>query len=516
MYKPSWLYSRKDMFIILKDNLAWVIPALILSILIPLNTGYEKPLNMVLTFISLCIARKNKIAFYLTIISFFIICLYIPIGHDFGQISFGYIASAFQTNKGEMTEFIKGVSSNALLIFSITIFFLILYVIKGKGFSQKYSLIYLLLFCIVNIKSIPARMLVSTIGYSNQYTTELKSLESQKNIPDDFTTSDIKKKYQNIVVVIGESAGRDYMSLYGYQHDTTPWLKNAPGYFFANYISAAPDTYLSLPRTMAMTNGDQTDIKNNIVALANKADFNTFWISNQGYIGEYDTLSTVIAEYAQHKTFLKKGDFDSNNADDMQLLDGLQQIVDNEHDQKVIFIHMIGSHPDSCERLNGFPVNFNVKNNKEINCYLASIQKLDSFIERAVSILKNKGESYSLVYFSDHGLTVRQTSRHLILGQDVQYILFGKDSRSVLHGRESKQNYNVPFFIIASDILTHNTYYNYLSANNFMAIFEWLAGFNSNKIKPLSPIEHSDENVSIYDGEASIPYNSLKDNEIIK
>ncbi|GDX03901.1 hypothetical protein BSPA111_00600 [Buttiauxella sp. A111] len=359
-------------------------------------------------------------------------------------------------------------------------------------------------------------MLVSTIGYSNQYTTELKSLESQKNIPDDFTTSDIKKKYQNIVVVIGESAGRDYMSLYGYQHDTTPWLKNAPGYFFANYISAAPDTYLSLPRTMAMTNGDQTDIKNNIVALANKADFNTFWLSNQGYIGEYDTLSTVIAEYAQHKTFLKKGDFDSNNADDMQLLDGLQQIVDNEHDQKVIFIHMIGSHPDSCERLNGFPINFNVKNNKEINCYLASIQKLDSFIERAVSILKNKGESYSLVYFSDHGLTVRQTSRHLILGQDVQYILFGKDSRSVLHGRESKQNYNVPFFIIASDILTHNTYYNYLSANNFMAIFEWLAGFNSNKIKPLSPIEHSDENVSIYDGEASIPYNSLKDNEIIK
>ncbi len=45
--------------------------------------------------------------------------------------------------------------------------------------------------------------------------------------------------------------------------------------------------------------------RDNFVTLANRAGFQTWWFSNQGQIGEYDTAIASIAKRADEVQFLK-------------------------------------------------------------------------------------------------------------------------------------------------------------------------------------------------------------------
>lgn len=62
----------------------------------------------------------------------------------------------------------------------------------------------------------------------------------------------------NYVIVVGESMRRDYMSLFGYPTQTTPFLDQVKGTFYSDYISTAPNTFESLPRTLALSDGKKT------------------------------------------------------------------------------------------------------------------------------------------------------------------------------------------------------------------------------------------------------------------
>ncbi|KMV66844.1 hypothetical protein AI29_16415, partial [bacteria symbiont BFo2 of Frankliniella occidentalis] len=70
-----------------------------------------------------------------------------------------------------------------------------------------------------------------------------------------------------------------------------------------------------------MSDETKVTVNNNVVALANKAGYDTYWISNQGFFGEYDTPSTVIAMRAKHRYFLKSGDYNSKLVDEFSMLD---------------------------------------------------------------------------------------------------------------------------------------------------------------------------------------------------
>ncbi|WP_249415118.1 phosphoethanolamine transferase [Enterobacter sp. RHBSTW-00994] len=482
----------------LKDTLMWLFPAIVVSIVIPICIGYKGFGSSILTFVTLYLSRKNRVTFYVSCLVLFFISLYIPVGINFGRISYGYVISALQTNTGELSEFLRGTSFAAWFLMFLAIASLYMFAKNGQDFGKKYSWLYLIAFVLINLNAYPKRMLFLTTEYVKQANAELKKLESYSQVPDDFTVVDNHQRYKNIIVVVGESVTRDYLSVYGYQHDTTPWLNHAPGYFYSNYVSSAPNTFMSLPRTLTVSDGIKTEENNNIVALAKKAGLYTHWISNQGFVGEFDTPSTIIAKNAQHEVFFKKGDYNANNTDDMDLLKQLSSIINNkEHDRNAVFLHMIGSHPDTCERLNGFPVNIRISHQEKFNCYLATLQKLDLFLERAVQILNQSGESYALVYFSDHGMTVDESDR------------------PVRHGNDARQNYNVPFFIFTSDSDKHITSDKPISARQFISIFEWLSGFSSDKVTAHSPEQTTSGNITVFDGGKLTEYQGLKNNPII-
>ncbi|EFH7282865.1 sulfatase-like hydrolase/transferase, partial [Escherichia coli] len=142
-------------------------------------------------------------------------------------------------------------------------------------------------------------------GLVSDIIKEYKSLQVD-NLPASswLIKNKITPKYNTYVVVIGESMRKDFMSLYGFSLDTTPFIDSIPKRYISNYITTAINTTLAVPRILSKTsdNGSVYE-QDNIVELANMAGLNTFWISSQGYSGQYNIASSRISNYAKFKYF---------------------------------------------------------------------------------------------------------------------------------------------------------------------------------------------------------------------
>ena len=88
-----------------------------------------------------------------------------------------------------------------------------------------------------------------------------------------------------------------------------------------------------------------------------------------GKTGEHDTRISVIASDAEHTVFLKKGSFASRKTDDMLLLQETERALADKSSPKVIFLHMIGSHPNPCDRLNSLAESLPEQYPRKIACY---------------------------------------------------------------------------------------------------------------------------------------------------
>jgi glucan phosphoethanolaminetransferase (alkaline phosphatase superfamily) len=64
----------------------------------------------------------------------------------------------------------------------------------------------------------------------------------------------------------------------------------------------------------------------------------------------------------------------------------------------------------------------------------------DELLSKLYDQLRNTGESFSMVYFSDHGLAFKER------GKEVQYLA---------HDDKYQQNFQVPFMVLSSDDKTH-------------------------------------------------------------
>ena len=70
---------------------------------------------------------------------------------------------------------------------------------------------------------------------------------------------------------------------------------------------------------------------------------------------EYDTAIASIAKRADEVQFLKNGDFEANkNTQDEQLLKLTEQVLSTQRTQpQLIVLHLMGSHPQACDRTKG-------------------------------------------------------------------------------------------------------------------------------------------------------------------
>lgn len=173
-------------------------------------------------------------------------------------------------------------------------------------------------------------------------------------------------------------------------------------------------------------------------------------------MGAFDAPVSLIAEQADETYFIKRDDYLSRNTDDLLLLDELSSVLKKEPDQdKVVFLHMMGSHRRACERLFGQKVLYNFGGGRQLDCYYASINKLDLFLRRIVDVLQGNGKDFSVIYLSDHG----------------QSFDYQNKAQPVDHGVNFKQDYAVPLFVINSDSTKHFLSKRVLSGFDFLPFF---------------------------------------------
>ncbi|CAI1158330.1 Putative phosphoethanolamine transferase ybiP [Serratia liquefaciens] len=435
--------------------------------------GYGGAKGIDILFISLTLLLLSVIPLtrYFLVIPYILFCaFYAPVGVIYGPPSVSVISALFQTNRAEAVEFLHAIPAGCYLLPSATLLMLFLLVryCWRRPPSVRKALPFLLIFILLlfvrilsgNVDNLRLVDFFSSFVSSYQsYNQQMAELDAGTQVQPRWTISAIDNNKANYVVVVGESMRRDYMSLFGYPTPTTPFLDQVNGTFYSNYISTAPNTFESLPRTLALSDGINSYISDNIITLAKAAGLRTHWFSNQGLIGQFDTPVSKIALFSDEYQFLKKGDYQSRNTDDDDLLPLLQTALDNNEPGNLYVLHIMGSHPDFCERLGGKPPVF-TSDNAELACYLSTYRKTDRFIEHAYQMLQKTHQPFRLIYFSDHGLSHRNIDGKLYLR----------------HGGNTRQNYEVPLLVL-SDTDRQRTFIDEpRSAFDFIRLFAQQAG----------------------------------------
>ncbi|WP_193323294.1 sulfatase-like hydrolase/transferase [Erwinia endophytica] len=193
--------------------------------------------------------------------------------------------------------------------------------------------------------------------------------------------------------------------------------------------------FVASARWSPFRQGNTAELNNNIVALASRAGFETWWISNLGRKGHVDSPVALMEESADHSYFTKSANSnDRMDSPDDQLLPHLDTALKQEQGKKLIVLHLMGPHPQACVKTRDqYDIDMGAK---EISYYIKSIAITDSLLAQIHEMAKRDGGDGSMMYFSDHGLS---------------YINKGTADAYLTHGDKTRENYHVPFFIIDKD-----------------------------------------------------------------
>ncbi|WP_179208579.1 sulfatase-like hydrolase/transferase, partial [Escherichia coli] len=91
-----------------------------------------------------------------------------------------------------------------------------------------------------------------------------------------------------------------------------------------------------------------------------------------------------------------EGSFASRRTDDEDMLQFVREAV-NSSSPKVIFVHMMGSHPNPCDRLFNDAEPFREIFGRKVSCYLSTLVKLDKFLQNIYEMVTARGEDFAMV-----------------------------------------------------------------------------------------------------------------------
>ncbi len=300
-----------------RNFLLFVVASLIL--IKAMGYGGTKGIDILFISLSLLLLSAIPLTRYFLVIPYIIFCaIYAPVGMIYGPPSISVVSALFQTNRAEAIEFLRAIPAGCYLLPCATL--LTLFILARYSWQRSLPLKKILPFLVIFIVLLFARILSggvenlklvnffsSLISSYQSYNQQIAEIEASTHSQPSWNVDSAKSNEVNYVIVVGESMRRDYMSLFGYPTSTTPFLDKVNGTFYSNYISTAPNTFESLPRTLALSEGKKSHIADNIITLAKTAGLHTHWFSNQGLLGEFDTPISKIAMFSDEHQFLKKG-----------------------------------------------------------------------------------------------------------------------------------------------------------------------------------------------------------------
>lgn len=241
-----------------------------------------------------------------------------------------------------------------------------------------------------------------------------------------------------VVLMMGESAWKKEMSIYGCPDKSTPVADSLKErlLLYRQAVAAAPRTASAIPlelcRMSPATGFSPKGLSDNVVRIARHSGlWYTVWLSNQGKIGRYDNTVTAIANCADEKRWAAE-EISEPTSFDEDLLPLLDETLRKHSSGERLFIvmHLRGSHVNVSERYphNGRFDKFDTGDSKRDE-YLASLLYTDFLMGEVIRRLKDR--SAVLIYTSDHAQS--------------------RDADGKYWHSESKEGVDVPLFVWHSE-----------------------------------------------------------------
>ncbi len=326
---------------------------------------------------------------------------------------------------------------------------------------------------------------------------ENNDIRERMDKPTSWDITTVDSAYKNYILVLGESASADYMSLYGYPVENCIFIKNyGKAKIAMNYYAPAVSTINSLSRLLTRQDSITKEqvYSDNLTELTRKAGIKTYWISAQRKTetGVHSCVG-LIAEHSDSCAFVFKDPFWTSSTKDSAVLPVFKKSFEHKTDKTRLFvIHLMGSHYNFADRLSK-PLHIN-HYNQNVSEYLQTIEETDELLHNIYNICVDSGESFSMIYLSDHGQSVMP-------------------DETLKHGN-TMSAFHIPFFQVSSDDVEQIRFEPRKHGLNFM---HGLANWMGIKEKHLDPNytfftpSKIDSTALFYDlNEKYIPFSSIE------
>lgn len=397
----------------------------------------EKIFKIVVTILTIPVAFLNG-----AIIWYMLYYDGLPSSHD--------ISTILSTNYKETQDFIQTIFGYEIFLAIIIslIPFVIIYFMKPVKIKNKIVVSVMIVASIVivaftyNKRWIKREIAILDIHIVYEETKKaqdeffalLNEIDKKEVFYENIKNSFTENSKQTFVLVISESQSIYHFSIYGYEKETTPFLKSIKDdlFIFNNVYSPALYTNSSLEKiiTFADNYNNMTGYDaGNIIRFFKDAGFKTYWLSNQYYLGEYDSQYSAIAYRADKAVFLNQvtGEFLEADKYDTDLLPYFEEIVkDNNVDKKFIVLHLFGSHQPFSMRypsdFGSFDYSISINDllgrtskEKYVATYDNSVEFTDYFMKKLIEIMEKDNSQSYVMFMSDHGQDVYDADETMIV-----------------------------------------------------------------------------------------------------
>ena len=357
---------------------------------------------------------------------YFVVCAFLAISnllhmhvyrHWGGQQLTSRIEATFESPPSEMLEYLQShvdAIDIAMLLFYVLYFFILIRtVFLTRHFpkaTQKIALVLLALWLGVcmgftdRLARFPPYTLISNTMEAKARFDLLEGrrdfLERNPLIP-----ADCKSRYDKVVIIIGESAISDHMSLFGYSIETTPFAEQSKPYAF-NALAPSNQTRYSIGMMLTSATPGHFDVfyrEHSLVGQLRACGYDTLWISNQGRIGKHDSFVTSLALEADKQIFLNEWSYTDSKYDG-QIVTELESRGIYDLRGHATFIHLMGSHVRYDKR---YPEDFGFADSSDtVTEYDTSIRYTDFVLSELYKRFQD--DSLLFIYVSDHGQFVSE------------------------------------------------------------------------------------------------------------
>ncbi len=226
------------------------------------------------------------------------------------------------------------------------------------------------------------------------------------------------------IVIIGESAVRSHMSLYGYERETSPGLQAIQDelYIFNDVISSHSGTIASIRDMLTFCSHDNLinyPQQGTLIQYLKKAGFKTAWISNQNPAGYNENFASMLGRSCDQSFFVNAAEHYSQTSYDEKVFPPLSKVLSSWQDEhKFIFIHLMGQHFYFDNR---YPQSFNYYTDikklegqqevlEQINHYDNATRYNDHIVTSVIESIRQYDQYASVLYLSDHGIDLFEYS----------------------------------------------------------------------------------------------------------